>query len=221
MIKLLRIHWEFITRPSKVLEEYIPVWPISLGFGVWAILSLSSLTDSNWTRFQVDLLSYLFNGAGLFGYYMLCLVGLGLGFVGLWYVYPVVVRWVAGIKREDFDPNPYRRLILYGPLAVVVINVLGFFPLRICSGTIASFGGMNSTTVVLVMLGLHGLLGIWGLVAVIMWFVIHWKGLARYYGMNRLQIFVVMFVIPLGNLLLLMILLFPRIWEFTINYGSY
>lgn len=196
MISLFKLHWQFIRRPSSALEQHIPSWPLKYGVILY-ILYFSSTFFENTTflRLTSDILGGFWGLPGT-GYVYLFLVVTQLYNVLLQYhLQPHIVRWVAKIPRENYQPDLFRRLVFYSPTAGVIYTVLVILPVQILSAALVVDGSMAISSLVLI--GFTGFLGLWGIVTTVNTFVIQWKGLAKFFNMSTGQIILAEFIIPL------------------------
>ena len=57
MITLLKLHWEFLRKPSECLEKYIRNWPLSVGLLVYLFFVIASdLMNVESLRVRMDIM---------------------------------------------------------------------------------------------------------------------------------------------------------------------
>ena len=221
MVELLIIHWDFIRRPTESLSRYIPNWPVKLGLAVYAFAMLSYFGDAETVRTQYDLMTGVFGGASMAGYYAYNLLVAALNIAICWYLMPLIVRRLSPLPRDNFDANLYRKLVFFSPTALVIITIVFSLPVKIIVTALA-WGGIEGLAGVIVLLLIEMLVGgavaLWGMVAIVMWIVIHWKGLRQYFKLSVWQIILVQFVIPFLLFSPLWLLYLPRIVSYFRNY---
>lgn len=223
MIELLKVHWEFIRRPSECLDKYIRHWPEQFGLVVYAFFAFgSSKYDVQIINSMVDLSSRMFPESGVVGYYFYSAFVTALHMIFLWYVIPFVLKKFLAKKVENVDVSIYRKLIFYSPTAVIILNVIFIIPLSLLGLILGGQGidmGANLIFLGIIVL-VKSLFSMWALVAIIMSFIIVWKGLAHFYGLKTWQILVVQFLLPMIVYLPLTIAIFPDAWQYIQDYIS-
>jgi len=223
VIELLKVHWEFIRFPSECLDKYIKHWPEKFGLVVYAFFAFgSSKHDVQIINSMVDLSSRMFPESGVVGYYFYSAFVIALHMTFLWYVIPFILKKFLAKKVENVDVSIYRKLIFYSPTAVIILNVIFIIPLSLLGLILGGQGidmGADVISLVIIVL-IKGLFSMWALVAIIMSFVIVWKGLAHFYRLNTWQILVVQFLLPTIVYLPLTIAIFPDAWQYIQDYIS-
>ncbi len=199
MISLLKLHWRLIRQPSKCLREEIPSWSVQIGIILNSFsilyLTLSNPQTTNWTAFTANY--YGLPNQGIILAYFLGLQALSI--VVTYYLMPRIIRWSAGIPKEEFEAALYRKIIFYAPTSNVIYSVIFLLPLQVISAALL----LNSNLAMIAALFslLYGLVSLWGMVPAINGIVIVFKGLHIHYGFRFWKVILVQFIIPLLILL--------------------
>ena len=140
----------------------------------------------------------------------------------IWHVIPFLIRLISKKSKLDFDPDLYRKLAFYSPVAVVIFLAMFELPINVM---IQIFGGIGvKSKAVLIFVGflaiVLGIVSIYALVLIISSIVILCKGLSRFFGLNAWQIILVQFIVPAIVFLPLFLIRLPKFWEFVMNYTN-
>jgi len=217
MIRLLRLHWEFIRKPSYCLETYIINWPIGLGIAVYAFYSVSGLfiTAQGFTVVQAMMTGMWGLSDPVYVYlWLLFMPAYSIAYV--YYLMPYTVRLLTRAPARLFDPVPYRKIMLYSGLSYTLFIITIVLPLKVLMTFLAVDGEIGLGAILSMLL--MALLAMWLLVPTVNTFVLQWKGMAKFYGLNWLQIILVLFVIPLVISTPLWIWNFQKYLNFMGNY---
>jgi len=217
MIDLLKLHWQFIRRPSEALDEHIPVWPLEYGIVLYLISYGGAMIQSGKSLTVIsDFVSDFWGLSGPLFVYLFILANLSIGAAVQYYLQPQFVRRIAGMAKETFDANLLRKIIFFSPTANAIILVILILPLQIISSVLRQFPSMSMLTLVFIVL--VGVVSIWLVVSSVNTFVVQWKGLAKFFKLNAGQIILAEFVIPLVLALPLILLYGSRYLTFMQKY---
>ena len=217
MKKIFKLHWEFLSKPTYCLEEYIPNWSLKSGIYLYIFFLLYSyFQDPKLLSIYQDHLVAVFGIGDLsFLYFFIFLNFLYIVLVH-YHIYPPIIRIIPKIPKEEYSADLYRKLVFYSPISFVIYSVIILIPLQLLSSVLLMGGGLN--TLILILMGITSLLGLWSLVLIVNIFVIQWKGLSKYFKLSAGKIILAEFIVPVIFMIPLIIFFGSKYLNFLSRY---
>jgi len=196
MTELLKLHWNLIKNPTSCLEEFIEKWSVKFGVILYLFYFLYLyFNDGRTIEFFSGFLNQVFPEFGHLLLYPWIFVSLLIGIISKWYIIPVILRFITGQSKLNFDPTMYRKITFYSPTSYVLYIIILLLPIQLLA--VIALQINISQILFWILIALQTILQIWAIVPSINLFIIEWKGLAKYYSLKPIQIILVVFIIPI------------------------
>ncbi len=216
-MELIKLHWQLIKNPSKVIKETFDALPIQIGVFVYCLYLISIFQNPQTSTIINDVMVSVFGIVSEYNTLIYILFICGYTVLLQYYLLPFILNnIVEKEKRKNFNRDHYRKIIFYSPLSYVIFAVLFMLPIQIILSFLMLDGELN--TLVFILIGLQSIIALWSLVLTINVYVVQWKGLKIKYELENFKVFFLIFVVPFIMAIPFLIMFGSNYLDFLNNY---